>query len=52
MTFHIIKDLLNTINVREYRRGNKKKENPEKLARESTQDEEKQNTTLNSSKHK
>jgi hypothetical protein len=33
---------LSSINVREYRRGNEKKENPEKLATYGTQDEDKQ----------
>jgi hypothetical protein len=31
------------INVREYRRGNKKKENPEKMAKQVTQDDGKHN---------
>ena len=32
------------INVREYRRGNQKKDNPEKLATQDIQDEEKNKT--------
>ena len=47
--------------IKEYRRGNQKKDNPEKLAKQSTQDEEKQNkdttqyglnTTIYGNKHK
>ena len=34
--------MLRYINVREYRRGNQKKENPEKLATWDTRDKEKQ----------
>ena len=39
--------MLLTKNVREYRKGNKKMDNPEKLATQGTQDKEKQNKKHN-----
>ena len=46
--FNSIDDISLQINVREYRRGNKKKDNPEKLVTytSSTQDEENQTNNI------